>query len=469
MKDIYPKLEELSLFEINSTFSYCTALLNRGMKNHIATFDLVVRDMPTNRSFMVFGGIEEILNFIENMKYSKKQINILLKTGLIDKEMAKYLKKFKFTGDVYSMKEGTIFFPGETIIKVRAPIIEANLIHSFLLSSVPSNAVFLTKCTRAKIAAKGKPVITNGVRGLGFEVGMKYARAAFITDMGDLAHLAPSVKYNMPIPRRPVKAAFHVYMKSFPTEIEAFRTFTNCHPNFDALLLVDTYNFKKGTENAIIVCKELKKKNKGIAGIFVDSGDLLKNCIYVRKELDNAGLTEVKILAATNMEEYKIEKLESQNAPIDSYLAITEMVTCSDYPKLEIIYKMSEIFDGKVARPTMKMTPKKRNFPGNKQMYRVIKNGKFEKDIIGLEDEEIKGIPLLHKVMKRGRIILRTNLQEIRAYAAKERDILPEHMKVMIPKSKKIPVELSKNLKKLIKHQELTVDEKQMLLHSSHF
>lgn len=449
MKNHLPKLEDLSLFEINSTFAYCTALKKAGMEHQTATFDLFVRDMPKNRNFMVFGGTEEIVGYVTTLKYSEEQICTLLKMGIIDQEMAEYLRYFKFSGTVHALPEGTIFFPGEPIVRVTAPILEANLIHVFLLSSVPSHTVPITKCTRAVLAAKGTPVITNGARGLGFEVGMKYTRSGYIAGMGPFTTPFPLEHYGIRLPTKPFKIGFHAYVTAFPTEIEAFRSFTAIYPNYEALLLVDTYDFEKGVANALSICRELKERGKGIAGIFVDSGNLLDRSVWTRKQLDDAGFPEIKIIAATNMDEYKIENLVAQKAPIDMFMAITEMVTSSDDPKLEIVYKLAEVFDGSKHRLAMKLTPGKRNLPGRKQVYRFYKNGTMERDIIGLEEEQL-GNPLLKEVIKDGVAVDLPSLHQVKEYAFTQQKTIPFRLCSVMPSAEPYPVEVSDGLKRMI-------------------
>jgi nicotinate phosphoribosyltransferase len=421
--------EDLPLFEPTATFSYCQVLLKQGMQDKIATFDLFVRDMPRNRNFMIFGGLENTITRILNWKFSKSQIDLLKRKKIIKKELAKYLEKFKFNGDIYAMPEGTIFFPGETIIRITAPIIDANLFYAFLLNSVNSHIVFMSKAIRSVIAAEGKIVVSNGGRALGLENGFNFVRSAYLVGISTTLQLSPILKNDIPLLSKYVKSTFHAYIKSFSSEYEAFKAFVDEFPNNEATLMVDTYNFKNGVRNALEICRYLKTKNKKLNAIFVDSGDLHKNCIYAKKQLTQAGFGDVKIIVASNINEWKISELIKKKTPCDTFMAITELVTSSDDPKLEIVYKMAELREGHEITQVMKLSESKQSLPGRKQIFRLYKNGKMTNDIIGLENEKL-GKKLLKHIVKQGRLIYSfPEMQKIKHYVAEQIYELPHSLK----------------------------------------
>ena len=440
------------LFESAAIFSYCQVLIKKNMHKKIATIDLFVRDMPKNRNFMLFGGLEEIITHLKKWKFEESHVQTLLDHGVINNELANYLRKFKFTGSVDAMPEGTVFFPSEPILRITAPIIDANLIFVYLVNAVPSNTIFMSKAIRSVLAAKGKPVISNGGRAQGFEAGTKYVRSAYLTGIIPALQLSPAVKYGIKIPGKVVKSTFHAYIKAFPSELEAMLAFVDEFPNNEATLIVDTYDFKNGVANAIRACKYLQAKGGKLHSIFIDSGDLYENSTYARRQLDEAGFGEVKILVASNLNEWRIRDLIKKNAPIDSMMAITELVTSYDDPKLEIVYKMSELQheDGTI-RQTMKLSQGKKSYPGRKQIHRVKENGKFVKDIIGLEGEELSGEKLLVPIMIDGELVYQLpKLDDIKTHIKSQVDALPDKYQELEVQEDKYKIEVSPKLQTLI-------------------
>ena len=334
--------DDLPLFEYNQIFSVSSIWLEKGLDKSIATFDLYVRDLPEHRNFLLFGGLEEILIGLSKWKYPKDQVSDLLGAKLITPKFSDYLKNFKFTGDVWAMPEGTAFFAGESAIRITASIIEANLITMFLINALTSNTIFMSKAIRCVLAAK--PKNCNGIYGVrahSFESSMKSARNSYLA--GTKAIASPSFyrKYHLPIPEG-LTIAYHAFIKSFPTELEAMRAASEIFGG-GIMLMVDTYDFKQGLKNAIIIAKELEARGKQLKGIVIDSGDLAALAKYSRKVLDKAGCQYVKITLASNLDEYKITELQKKKAPADAFLVVTEGVTSSDDPKLEVVYKMAQL------------------------------------------------------------------------------------------------------------------------------
>jgi len=445
--------KDLPLFEPTAVFSYCQVLYSNKMEKQIATFDVFVRDLPKNRNFLILGGIEEIISYIINYKYDKKYIKYLLKTGIIKNNFAKHLFKYKFSGSINAMPEGTIFFPGEPIIRITAPIIEANLMFLLLVNTIASNTIFMSKAVRSCLAANGKPVLTNGGRAQSFESGMKYVRAAYLVGMEPALQLSPIIKYNISLPNKLVKSTFHAFIKAFNSEYEAMKAFALEFPDNEATIIVDTYDFKKGIDNVIKLSNYLKKRNKKILSIFIDSGDLYKNSCYARKKLDRAGFKDIKILVASNLNEERIADLERKEAPIDSYMGITEIATSYDDPKLEVVYKMAQLQNGKKVRQTMKLAHGKKSYPGIKQVYRIIKYNKMVKDVVGLENEKIKGMKLLTPIIKDGKLIYKfPNIEKTRELIKEQLNLLPSKLKKIKISKILYKVKISKKLKKLAKN-----------------
>ena len=448
--------EDFHLCELTQTFSVSNIWLEKGMQNQIATYDLMIRDLPKNRSFFVASGLEELVSHVLKNHYSKEDIQYLQKLKVITPKFAKYLKNFKFSGDIWAMPEGTIFFPGEPIVRITGPIIEGNLMTILLINSIVSNTIFTSKVIRPLLAAKGKLVIGPGMlRAQSFESGMKASRASYICGLMQNL-MALHRKYNLR-QSEPMAYSYHAFMKSFDSEIEAMRAMTDIFPA--AYFMVDTYDFDEGLKNAIRVAKELEQRGERLAGITIDSGDLVALSKKVRRELDRHDLQYVKISVASNLDEYKIAKMMKQGIAADSFLCSTEMITVTDEPKLEAIFKLAEIRDGKKIKQMAKLTPGKLSLPGRKQVYRIYdKKGKFKKDIIGLENEKNGGVPLLLPIIRKGKVTYKfPTLDGIALYVKSQIQKLPENL-LDVTKTNPYEVKISQGILKVLeglrkKHQ----------------
>jgi len=413
-----------------------------------ASFDLFIRKLPPNRSYLLFAGLEQVLRFIERMKFTEEHIRFLKSQGFKE-DFLDYFRNFRFTGDVWAVPEGTVVFPNETLIRVTAPIIEAQLIETFALNTVNLQTTIATKASRVVYAAKGKPVIEFGLRREhGVDAGMKVARASYIAGCTGTSNVLAGMKYGMPV----FGTMAHSFVMFFSNEVDAFRAFTKTFPD-KSTLLIDTFDNIKGAENAIVVAKELERKGFKLRGVRLDSGDLVTISKKVRKMLDDNGLSYVPIFASGDLDEYRIEELLKKGAKIDSFGVGTKMGTSADRPYVDIIYKLCEKMNEKGKfQPIMKLSEGKVTFPGRKQVFRLKDaNGNFVKDVIALEDEEINGEPLLVKVIERGRVVYDfPSLEEIRKRALENLSMLPEKYK-RLRNAAKYPVELSPKLKKLIR------------------
>lgn len=420
--------DDLPIFDYNQLFSAGSMWLEKGMDTQVATFDLYVRDLPEARNFLLFGGLEEILIGLTKWRYRDHHITALFAPGIITSRFAKYLKHFKFSGDVWAMPEGTPFFGDEPVMRITAPIIEANLITIFLMNVLTSNTIFMSKAIRCVLAAR--PKACNGIYGArahSFESSMKSARNSYLTGTQGIACAAFWRKYHMPVPPG-LTIAYHAFIKSFPDELTAMRTAAELFGKKGIFLMVDTYDFKQGLRNAVRVTKESAGRGGALKGIVIDSGDVAELSRYARKELDKAGLPQVKITVAGNLDEYKIAKLVAKKIPIDAFLVVTEGVTSSDAPKLETVYKMAQIRIGKQVKMTAKFAPGKLSLPGVKQVYRVSKGDHYVRDVIGLEGEKL-GQPLLRKYMSHGKITrLLPDLPHIKNYIQDEIKRLPSRL-----------------------------------------
>jgi len=416
-------------------------------RNTSATFDLFVRELPKNRAYLVSCGLEDILNYLKNLRFSKDDLNYLKNTRLFSRSFLKYLAGFKFKGDTWAIPEGEIFFANEPVIRVTASIIQAQIIESFLLNTINLQTMIASKASRVVSSAKGRAVYDFSLRRThGQDAGIKAARSSYIAGASGTSNVLAGKLYNIPI----AGTMAHSFVMSFKQEIDSFLAYSNTFPK-RSILLVDTYDTRIGIENAITIGLYLKEKGYRLQGIRLDSGDIVSLSKLARSMLDKAGLKYVKIFASGNLDEFKIKDLIDRGGCIDSFGVGTNMGTSIDAPSLDVIYKISEVTDesGEFL-PTMKLSKGKVSFPGRKQVFRIQDNkGMFIKDILGLEKENIRGKPLLKKVMHKGKVIYRIpSLDKIRILAKFNLSRFPQKLKDVIPRYE-YPVIVSPQLKKL--------------------
>lgn len=425
-----------------------------GMENVEATYDLYVRGMPKNRNFLLFGGLEEILQSLINWHFTKDEVNFLLKNEIITPKTANLLKNYKFSGDIWAMPEGTVFFPEEPLVRITGKIWEINLFTFFLMNAVTSNSIFLSKAVRSFLATQGKiKVVTCPVtRAHSNEASLKFGRAVYL--LGAPSAIVPAFarKYNLPTTKVNTKA-YHAFISSFSSEIEAMRKAVSIFPNIS--FMVDTYNLQQGIKNAITVANEQKTKGQTtLSAVVIDSGKDVKHFVdqakYARKELDKAGLTEIKINLSGNFTENKLAELVKLKAPVNGVVICTDLVTSSDDPKMEAVLKLAEFKQNGSTQHALKLSYGKVSLPGKKQVFRKIKSGKLAEDIIGLETERL-GAPLLSLWVKKGKLIKPLpSLDNIKIYLDKQLKLLPEKLKE-VEKTYPHKIKISKKLNELFK------------------
>jgi nicotinate phosphoribosyltransferase len=449
--------ENMSLFTDLYELTMCASYFDNG-KLEPATFDLFIRRLPENRSYFLFAGLEQVLLFLEGVKFTEEHLAYLQKQGF-NKQFLDYLRDFKFTGEVWAAPEGTVAFPCEPLIRVTAPIIESQLVETFLLNTVNLQTTIATKASRVVNAAKGKNIIEFGLRREhGVDAGMKVARCSYIAGCQGTSNVLAGLTYGIPV----FGTMAHSFIMSFEKEIDAFRAFTRTFPD-KSTLLIDTYDELAGAEKAVVVAKELEKTGCKLGGVRLDSGDLVQASKKIRALLDANGLGYVKVFASGDLDEYRVADLLSQGAEIDAFGVGTRMGTSADKPYIDVIYKLCETTSAKGDfSPIMKLSEGKATLPGRKQVFRFTdKQGFFEKDVIALADEKVEGEPLLVKVMENGKITRALPaLGEVRAAAAENLSKLPEKYK-QLKGAPAYPVELSQALETVIKklRQKLTKNE----------
>lgn len=413
----------VDLYELTMAQSYFVY-----KKGSFATFDLFVRGLPKNRSYLIACGLEDILNYIKELKFREEDLGYLRKQKLFSEKFLAYLRNLKFTGDIWAMREGEVFFANEPVIRVTAPLIQAQVIESFLLNTINLQSMIASKASRVVSAAKGRGVYDFSLRRThGQDAGIKCARSSYIAGCRGTSNCLAGKLYGIPV----VGTMAHSFVMCFKEEIDSFLAYAGTFPD-RTILLVDTYDTKQGIKNAISVGLFLKEKGYKMRGVRLDSGDFVSLSKLSRKMLDKEGLKYVKIFASGNLDEFKIKSLLKRGAKIDNFGVGTNMGTSADAPSLDVIYKISEVSDeeGKFL-PTMKLSKGKVTYPGRKQVFRIKdRKGKFLKDILGLEKENIKGRPLLRKVISSGRPVYKSlDLGSIRDFCWNNLSALPEKLK----------------------------------------
>ncbi|MBI2559589.1 MAG: nicotinate phosphoribosyltransferase [Planctomycetes bacterium] len=371
--------------------------------NFPATFELFVRRLPEHRSYLISAGLEQAVHYLQHLKFSEAIINYLQKhpvfkdvghTGPKDmgRDFFKYLRNFKFTGDVHAIPEGTLVFSNEPLLRVTAPIIETQLVETYLLSTINFQTLIASKAARVVHSARRKDVIDFGTRRAhGAQAGVLAARACFIGGCAGTSNVLAGYELGIPI----VGTMAHSWVMACDTELESFQKYYSVFPD-STVLLIDTYDTLNAANLTTMVAK-------GIKGVRLDSGNLLELSVKVRRTLDEKGLTHVKILASGDLNEYIIDDLLKNGAPIDSFGVGTEMVTSKDAPALGGIYKLVELVKDENTIPKMKFSEDKATYPSKKQVYRRLDNdGFFTEDIVGLEGEGLTEKQLLVQAVRNG-------------------------------------------------------------------
>ena len=359
--------------------------------NPKVVFDAFYRVNPSGNGFAVCAGLEQIIDYIKNLNFSYEDIEYLRNLSIFDEDFLEYLAGFHFTGDIYAVPEGTVVFPMEPLVKVVAPIMEAQLIETALLNIINHQSLIATKAARVCYAAQGDPVMEFGLRrAQGPDAGTLGARAAVIGGCAGTSNVLCAKRFGVPA----LGTHAHSWIMSFPDELTAFRTYARMYPD-NATLLVDTYDtLRSGVPNAIKVFTELRDSgNMPVKyGIRLDSGDLAYLSKKARKLLDAAGFTDASICASSDLDEYLISSLKSQHAAVDSWGVGTNLITSKDCPAFGGVYKLAAIERDGVFEPKIKLSENswKVTNPGNKTIYRIYDTeGKLKADLIALTEEEI--------------------------------------------------------------------------------
>ncbi len=416
-----------------------------------ATFELFVRNLPEHRSYLIMAGLEQAIHYLKNLKFTGRYLKYLKNLPIfknVSKEFFDYLRNLRFSGDLYAVPEGTVVFANEPILRVTAPVIEAQIIETYLLSVINYQTLVATKASRVVHAAKGKDVIDFGTRRAhGPQAGVLAARACFVGGCVGTSNVLAAYELGIPA----IGTMAHSWVMTYDDEYESYKDFHKIFPR-DTVLLIDTYDNVIGARLATKIGKKLK-------GVRLDSGNITLLSKKVRKILDDAGLKHAKIVASGDLNEYKISEMLRKGAPVDSFGVGTEMVTSKDAPSLGGIYKLVEQEQGGRLIPKMKFSEDKATYPAKKQVYRIYDNdGKFKKDIIGLPDEAFDAKGLLLPVIKKGKVVYKTPaIQEVQKVAKRNVSLLPDRFKRLDCKAS-YPVTVSRRLSRIRDNTKGSID-----------
>lgn len=411
--------------------------------NDTADFEFFVRDLPVNRNFLLAVGVEQVLEFLETLQFTSDELKWLASQGKFNKNFIAYLEKFKFEGDVHAMPEGTVFFPGEPILRITAPIPQAQLVETRIINLLHFQTMIASKAVRSVNAAGGKLLIDFGLRrSHGAEAGLLAARASYIAGYSGTSTVLAGKLFNIPL----YGTMAHSFIQAHDDEQIAFENFAMSQPN-NVVLLIDTYNILEAVNKVIRLSKKLKRKDIKIQAVRLDSGNLSENASKIRKILDQENLQDIEIFVSGNLDEYRLKEFADKKAPIDGFGVGTLMITSADAPYLECGYKLVHY----AGTPRLKKSPNKVTWPSRKQVYRYADtNGIFAYDELTLEDESREMQPLLKLVMKKGeRTAAPASLQNIRCYTGEQIKKLPQKL-LQIDQSSSYQVITSDKLTKLV-------------------
>ncbi|EYF07850.1 nicotinate phosphoribosyltransferase [Chondromyces apiculatus] len=395
---------------------------HRGLGSRTATCEMFVRRLPEERRYLLCMGIERVLQYLEELRFTEEQIAYLKTVPSLADAMtppfADYLRAFRFRGDMWAMPEGTVFFAQEPVLRISAPLIEAQLVETFVLSAVNHASMVASKAARVVLSAGTAQVVEFGSRRTHFDAAVDAARAAYAAGFAATSNVEAGMRYGIPV----TGTAAHMWTMAHPSEEAAFEAYVAVFPNA-SILLIDTYDTLEGARRAAAIARDKLK------GVRIDSGDLAALSKGVRAVLDEAGCQHAKIVASGDVNEHKIAALRRAGAPIDIYGVGTDLVVSRDAPALGGVYKLVEVGEGEARSPIAKFSEGKATLPGAHQVFRWRgPAGETVRDVIALagEDAPAGAEPLLTAVMRGGkRLASPETLSAVRARAKRELAALP--------------------------------------------
>jgi len=425
------------LYELNMVQAY----LDRADDKE-AVFEFFVRRLPARRSFLLAAGLADALDYLETLRFSEAEIGWLKSTGRFRQNLLDYLGDFRFTGDVHAIPEGSVCFPNEPLLRITAPLLQAQLVETRLINLLHYQTLIASKAARMVLAAPGKVLADFGLRTAhGAEAGLYSARASYIAGFAGAANVLAGERYGIPI----VGTMAHSFVQIHDDEMGAFEDFARARPE-GVILLIDTYDTEAGARKVVELAPKLKADGISIRGVRIDSGDLTAMARKVRAILDGGGLKDVIILVSGGVDEDVLQGMMKAGAPIDGFGIGVNLAVSQDAPAFDCAYKLQEY----AGKPKRKLSEGKATWPGRKQVWRAYDvQGRMSGDILSVESDKQKGEPLIMPVMRGGkRIAPSPTLDEIRKRAAADLARLPEPLRQLEPGAA-YPVDVAEALKTL--------------------
>jgi nicotinate phosphoribosyltransferase len=428
------------LYELTMGASYFA----RG-RNGEATFDLFARELPAHRNFLVACGLDEALGYLQDLSFDDDAIDYLRSLGLFEEEFLSYLAELTFTGEVRAIAEGEVVFPGEPLLSVTAPLIEAQIVETFLLNCISFQTTIASKAARIALACNGRPFMDMSPRrDHGADAALKAARAAYVGGASGTSNVLAGKVYGLAVQG----TMAHSYVMAFDSEIEAFRNFCLDFPT-STVLLIDTFDVEEGARRAVRVARELAPQGVVLRGVRIDSGRLAPLARSVRKILDEGGLEDVRIVLSGDLDEHRIQMLLNEAVPVDAFGVGTQLGTSADAPALGCVYKLV----AEEGRPRIKLSAGKATTPARKQLYRFSSGDCYERDLVAGEEEDVTGgRPLLECVMEGGRRKgAPPPLADARRRCEKALARLPARLRTLEGEVEPYRVDLSEHLEDLVR------------------
>ncbi|MGI9525056.1 MAG: nicotinate phosphoribosyltransferase [Hyphomicrobiaceae bacterium] len=437
------------LYQLNMIQAYLEAGETR-----TAVFEFSVRTMPHQRGFFVAAGLEQVLDYLENLHFRESDLQWLQQSGQFSQDLLNWLAKIRFAGDVHAMREGTIFFPHEPILRVTAPLPLAQFVESRIINILHFQTLIATKAARHVHLAAGRRLVDFGMRRAHeADAGLMAARASFLAGYDGTATVLAGKRFGIPLHG----TMAHAFVEAFDQEIDAFAAYARSRPD-NLVLLIDTYDTKRGARKVVKLAPKLRAEGTLIRGVRIDSGDLVELAKSVRQILDDGGLVDVQIIVSGGLDDPDIDRIVHSGAPIDGFGIGTKLTTSSDVPTIDCVYKLQE-YAGIARR---KRSEGKQTWPGRKQVWRRIKsNGQLAGDVLDLETAEHDGEPLVDLVIEQGqRTRPHPPLDEVRAVAADGIRSLPEELRQLVPESA-YPLHIGDALQRLTEEVDERLNQKE--------
>jgi len=398
------------------------AYFDQGMAN-TAVFEFFVRKLPEGRNFLMAAGLEQVLDYLEDLRFTPQELDWLAACGRFHGRFVDSLRALRFSGDVQAMPEGTVFFADEPILRVVAPLPQAQLVETRIINLLQFQTLVASKAARVRLAASDKLLVDFGLRRAhGAEAGLLSARAGFLAGFTGSSTVLAGMKWGVPL----FGTMAHSFIQAHERETDAFEHFARSHPHA-ATMLIDTYDTEAAAHKLVPLAQRLAREGIAIQAVRLDSGDLAEHARRVRRILDDGGLPAIKIYASGNLDEYQLEQIVAAGAPIDGFGVGTRMNTSADRPYLDCAYKLQE-YAGAARR---KRSEGKATWPGRKQVYRGYgADGRMTGDVVTTADDAPAGKPLLEPVMRDGkRLAPSPPLASVREHALAELSRLPASLR----------------------------------------